>query len=642
LQTEGHHSQTNKGWRIALPGIVLLALLLRLPGILAHPVLLTESTTYARISANLLAGHGYVGIIGEPDWFVPPFYPLLMAGIGWIMGGDTALAGRLISLLLGSLLTLPVYALARDMYGRQAGAWAALLVALHPLLMLYGSLAWSETTYAFLIACGLALLWSVLHRMIRDGTAIAQGARSVETGPKTGLRTSFLENETFTAFVVGVCFGLAYLTRNEGAIYAALTAALVMLVAALIAWQRGRVDPASSLVSGTFRRGLLLTMAVTVGFLLLFLPYVTFISRQLGRLTLETKSRANFIITARMAAGMSYVDAAYGLEPDGSPAGPFLDRPAVLRGEWPDPPHVPLSARLRLLVAGLRQERAEFSLYLLSPLLLILIGFGAVAGSWQAEELVQRAPTLLTTLLLAFVVPRALLPAVGIGWLLGFGPLLRRNGWGRLAFLGVFLLASVLIIALVPQIYTRYLMPLLLLLLVWAGAGLAAIERWATRWWKKETDQWRVQVLSLAVTLTVLAAVITSLPRENAVTYRRRADVDQQRAGAWLAAYDPDPNKRIMSAHSQLPYYAQGVHIPLPNGTSEQVLHYAQMRQVDYLAIEPRKLRSRPGLASWATGTRLPSPWMPIYRDPNASGGELIIYAKAGATSNEKPATNNQ
>ena len=59
--------------------ITLAGALLRVPGFLSHPVVLTEGTTYVTIARNLLAGHGYVGILGAVEPFAPPLYPLLIA-----------------------------------------------------------------------------------------------------------------------------------------------------------------------------------------------------------------------------------------------------------------------------------------------------------------------------------------------------------------------------------------------------------------------------------------------------------------------------------------------------------------------------------------------------------------------------------
>lgn len=55
--------------------ITVGALLLRLGLLLSHPVVLTEGTTYVTIAHNLLAGHGYVGILGGREPFAPPLYP---------------------------------------------------------------------------------------------------------------------------------------------------------------------------------------------------------------------------------------------------------------------------------------------------------------------------------------------------------------------------------------------------------------------------------------------------------------------------------------------------------------------------------------------------------------------------------------
>ena len=191
--------------RLYLAGIVLLALALRLPRFLTAQVVLTEGTTYATIARNLAAGRGYVGILGVRDFFVPPLYPLLMAGL-MRLGLDALWAGRLLSLILGALLPLPVYWLTRELSGRRAAGFsAALLIAGHPLLIIYAGRVWSETTYSFLVWCGLCCAWAALTR--KKWTAAA---------------------------LTGLCFGAAYLTRHEGAVYLAV---FVVLLVAVGAWK---------------------------------------------------------------------------------------------------------------------------------------------------------------------------------------------------------------------------------------------------------------------------------------------------------------------------------------------------------------------------------------------------------------------
>src|SRR5262245_56702025 len=95
----------------------------------------TEGAEYARIAENLLSGNGYRGIATEgTELMFPPLFPFLIAAFS-LLTNDVQLAGRLVSLLMGTLLVPFVYLIAARMYGRGAACIAALLAAFHPLLV---------------------------------------------------------------------------------------------------------------------------------------------------------------------------------------------------------------------------------------------------------------------------------------------------------------------------------------------------------------------------------------------------------------------------------------------------------------------------------------------------------------------------
>ena len=537
------------GAPLALGLLTVGALLIRLPGFLSHPVVLTEGTTYVTIARNLLAGHGYVGILGTVEPFAPPLYPLLIALVS-ALSGDAVWSARLISLLAGAALAPAAYLLAARLFSRRSGLWAALLVAGAPLLIEYSSLEWSETLYALLLLLGLAWGWQA-------------------TQPGHGR----------AATRAGLCLGLAYLTRVEGAL------ALVVVVAWVILRRPASPAPGARPRWRAAGRQIILLLGA---FALTAAPYVLWLSLTLDRPTLESKSTLNFVISERMAQGESYVDAAYGLDAEGRPRGVFLERTAQLRQSAP-PAAAPLWSvnRLRQLLEGLRSVQREMQLYLLSFLLLVAIAAGII------RTLMAPPPPGMTS-------PRA-----------------------ATLYLASFSGAALLTVALVPLVYTRYLFPLLPLWCVWAGVGLEAVAEGP--WLQTLSPTPRLRA---AFTLIVAAVLLLSLPRASTVSSRRAVDVDQQRAGVWLAQQAPARSLRILSVHSQIPFYAGGIHVPMPNGTPAQVLRYADAAQVDVIITSPRKLGGRPGLQAWREGAALPAPWRAVYRDRAAAGGDLIIWEK--------------
>jgi hypothetical protein len=226
---------------------------------------------------------------------------------------------------------------------------------------------------------------------------------------------------------------------------------------------------------------------------------------------------------------------------------------------------------------------------------------------------------------LLFLLPRvvwplALLPLAIISW----------RSWDRLTlaragFLLAFLLPGVLVISLVPRVYTRYLTPLVGYLALWCGTGLAAASRWAGDVWQGRAA-W-AHTARLLLVLIALAIVLHSV-QGGVLAFRPPRvvlDLDQRHGGEALAEYDPAPDKRIMSVHSQLPYYAGGIHVPMPYAEPELVQRYADARDVDYVVVSSRKISSRPLLESWARGEDIPVAWDSVYWDPDA---DLTIYRR--------------
>jgi len=136
-----------RGERLLVGGLVLIAFLLRLISIFRMGTIDSEGAEYARIAENLVAGNGYTGLVTPgKNLIFPPLYPGLIALFTPVVGG-AELAGRIISLLMGSVLVAAVYLVTRDLYGRRAAPFASLLVALHPMLVGFAASVYCETTY---------------------------------------------------------------------------------------------------------------------------------------------------------------------------------------------------------------------------------------------------------------------------------------------------------------------------------------------------------------------------------------------------------------------------------------------------------------------------------------------------------------
>ena len=262
--------------------ICVAAFAIRLYRLVAFTAVIeNEGPFFVRLATNLLGGKGYLGMAGIPDLSYAPLYPILIAA-ATPFTKSPELAGRIVSVLFGSLLVLPMYFLARQLYGRNTALVCATLTALHPVLIAYSAAVYNETVYLVLLAAG-------------------------ECAALYFLRLSTLKWEALT----GLFFGLAYLTRPEAMFFPLLAVLAVFLLTLL-------------------RKGNLKSAALGSAVLLVFFGafaagYVAFLSSHTGKLSFQTKGKLNYTIGKRFSQGMPYDQASSGIRDDLTIEGPFLD-----------------------------------------------------------------------------------------------------------------------------------------------------------------------------------------------------------------------------------------------------------------------------------------------------------------------------
>lgn len=213
-------------------------------------------------------GVAYVGIArqfratGSPfDPLFHPLYPLCIA-LAKPLAADWEAAGRLVSALFGALLILPSFALTRAILGRRAAILSAMLIAVHPGLVRSSTSVMSEPAYTFLLLCGVLAGW-----------------RGLGAGPRA------------LVALAGLCFGLAYLARPEGALY---LVGLIAVAALLIARGRRRVPELMPWMGS----------AVFV-FLAVAAPYLWYLNGAWGSWTLSGKIGHNLVLQHGVAAAPS-------------------------------------------------------------------------------------------------------------------------------------------------------------------------------------------------------------------------------------------------------------------------------------------------------------------------------------------------
>jgi 4-amino-4-deoxy-L-arabinose transferase-like glycosyltransferase len=324
--------------------LAAVALLLRLAWmLLGTQVIENEGAEYARIASNLLHGAGYVGILGGRQILFPPLYPFLIAGVSFVVR-NVELAGRLISILFGSLLVIPVFFIAKRLFSIRAAYLCGFLIALHPLLISLSASVYVESTYLTLLFAGLCCGMNALDRQ--------------------QLRPAFLS---------GLFLGLAYLTRPEALAYVLLIATFFFVAVRLRA----------SAISLSLNQAavMLLTSAIFI------VPYATYLSIRSGVFRIEGKTELNGIINTRMSRGMTYLEAACGLGLHSEPEGPFLiaDQFSIRAPRTARGLHAAvytyflgLPQRMRYIIIAVAADRSFGS-----PLLCLLVLIGIFRPNWR-------------------------------------------------------------------------------------------------------------------------------------------------------------------------------------------------------------------------------------------------------------------
>ena len=285
---------------VRVAGIVLAALCVRVLALIAQGpnAMDWDGADMIRTAQNLLSGHGYIGIRGAVDAIHAPLYPLLIAGLTFVIH-DAERSAVVVTLIVGALFPAVVYAVAKRAFDERIALVAAVIVAVHPVTT-WLSLQLLADQLAFVLEfAGIALLLRWLDDQ-RHGDLVG----------------------------TGVLFGLAYLARPEAIIDVAVAGAVVLTV-------RRRAP----------RHVAMRLSCVLIAFALLSAPYAVFLSNVTGQVSLEGKTPVNYAIGVRIERGMNYVEAADGLGPD-------LQEDGVELGDGlyfthPDVPHPSFDDRVR-------------------------------------------------------------------------------------------------------------------------------------------------------------------------------------------------------------------------------------------------------------------------------------------------------
>jgi 4-amino-4-deoxy-L-arabinose transferase-like glycosyltransferase len=191
MDTSDHNSRPQ---RVFPPGILALAgaaVLLRIGLSVVLPrTIKWDEPAYLLAGYNLLTGNGFTSS-GFPELHFPPLFPTV-GGLLYLLLRDFEQASNFAYALFGGLLIVPVFVIARRIYGARTAWLASILTAVFPPLtvdvLFWGTL--TEPLYLFCLYGALACFLVAL------------------------------EDDKIRAFpIAGTFFGLAYLTRPEAVVY---------------------------------------------------------------------------------------------------------------------------------------------------------------------------------------------------------------------------------------------------------------------------------------------------------------------------------------------------------------------------------------------------------------------------------------
>jgi 4-amino-4-deoxy-L-arabinose transferase-like glycosyltransferase len=329
--------------------ILVLAFAVRFYWVITqNGVIENEGGEYARLAENILAGKGYLSSLEEqPNLMYAPLYPILVSFVTYF-ARDSELAGRLVSVVSGALLTLPMYFIALRLYGRRTAHICAGLVALHPILVGFSAAVLTEAVYLTFMMAGV--YW--------------------------GLRCLELESPWICA-LAGTFFGLAYLTRPEA--FALIVLTTVLIITLGLAGHKGlkRIVTCSSLLIASF--------------VVLAIPYIGFLGAHTGKFILEAKSKLNYTIGTRFNTGMPYNQAAWGIGEDLAEEGPL--RESYRYATFTPYPTGPLDIARYLLTTSKRNKQGVYETlvcsYAFGPILLGLGFLGWFGEGWSKHRLID-------------------------------------------------------------------------------------------------------------------------------------------------------------------------------------------------------------------------------------------------------------
>lgn len=498
------------------------------------------------------ANEGFAAIL-HTYW--SPLYPLL-GSLAIHVIPDAELAMRLTSVFWGTALVVLFYGFVKSMAGENAARVVALLIALNPGLAFLSTAIMSEALYIFCMTSGVFAGWAIIRK------------------PTIKLM-----------IIPGLCFGLAYLTRPEGAGLVLLMVGVLCLTALFRKGETLKLFAAAAVI---------LVVALGIAF-----PYVNYLHEESGEWTLSAKGKANQLGEAILAQYEGEEKEAFLLLTRDNQRllmdqifhqGNFLD--AEVQSESPEVSRS-VSHIVHKYVSNLFDVFMRALPELLAPFWGVLIVLGLFAQSWSREALG------LNVYLFVFI---------GAYWF-GMVPLFHVN--------------------------LRYLIPFLPFCLIWAGKGyslLAAnLKKTIETGINRPFSKLQTSILSVLIFAAIIfpeTGRILNTSEEN--TERWGDPVEEKAAGEWIKENSTISRPVIMSAYHTADYYAGNDRIEetvcIPKNEIHRVLEYARFRGVNYMVMSDRYSAEYKNLSMLLDESYVPQGFRKVYDSDAVAGLRTVIF----------------
>ena len=327
---------------INIIGLTILAFVIRIFFLQFQQFITHDGAEYAVLGKNLIAGNGYMSIQGQINLFFSPLYPLLI-GIFSLVFENLELSARLVSILFGSLLIIPLYFFSRKIYNQKVAIISSLLVALYWVLIRYSTATMTESTYTFLLMCSALLVYTALI------------------------------NQTKVLFILsGIFLGLSYLTRPDAIGYL-----FIFMVLTLIYFKRDNGQRYE------WKKALACCLIMFICFVAILSPYILFFHEQTGKWTLGNRGIINTIYGEDTSDVLNFEKNVFGLTEDGKEIKILMTQnSSILEYVISDP--VGIAKRY---IQNSEEQYIRYITSIFPPLLIMLAGVGLFRKNWTRERL---------------------------------------------------------------------------------------------------------------------------------------------------------------------------------------------------------------------------------------------------------------